>query len=86
MVDVSSAAFVAWAKARGFGGDLRQFLARRVVAVEHRGQRPGRDVLVEAYEQAAENGRQREARLEPRVRDAEDRAIVHMECEADGCQ
>src|SRR5204863_9634449 len=47
-------------------------------------QRPGRDVLDEADDQAAQNGRPGQGWLEPRVCDAEDRAVMHVEHEADG--
>jgi hypothetical protein len=65
------------------GQDFRQFLAGGVVTVEHHGQRPGRDVLDEAHQQAAEDRRPLQGRLEPRVCGAEDRAVLHVEREAD---
>src|SRR5204863_4850371 len=64
--------------------ELRQFFAGGVVAVEQHGQRPGRDVLDEAHDQAAQNGRPGQGWLEPSVCDAEDRAVMHVEREADG--
>src|SRR5213079_1124510 len=39
------------------GAELRQLLAGRVVAVDQRDHRPGRDVLDEARQQAAEDRR-----------------------------
>ena len=75
---------VTLAEGSAVAGELRQILARRVVAVEHHGQRPGCDVLDEAHQQAAGDRRPRQGRLEPRVCGAEDRAVLHMEHEADG--
>lgn len=72
------------AEGSAVGGELRQVLAGRVVAVDEHGHRPGRDVLDEARQQAAENRRPRQGRLEPRVRGAQDRAVLHVEREADG--
>src|SRR5207302_1077688 len=66
------------------GGELRQLLAGGVVVVDQRGHRPGRDVLDEARQQAAEDRRPRQGRLEPRVCGAQDRAVLHVEREADG--
>src|SRR6185436_1309021 len=64
------------------GGELWQLLAGRVVTVEQGGQRPSRDVLDEARQQAAEDRWPGQRRLEPRVRDAEDRAVLHVERDA----
>ena len=68
----------------GVGGELRELLARRVVAVEQRGHRPRRDVLDEARQQAAEDRWPRQGRLESRVCGAQDRAVLHVEHKADG--
>src|SRR5256885_5038954 len=53
-------------------------------AVKHDGQRPCRDVLDEARQQATEDSRPRQGWLEPRVGGAEDRAVLHVERDPDG--
>ena len=55
-----------------------------MVAVDQRGHRPGYDVLAEAQQQAAEDCRARQGRLDPRVCGAQDRAVLHVEYEAHG--
>lgn len=66
------------------GGELRHFLAGGVVTVDQHDQRPGRDVLDEAQQQAAEDRWPRQGRLEPRICGAEDRAVLDVERETDG--
>ena len=71
------------AEGSAVGCELRQFLAGGVVAVDQRDHRPRRDVLDEARQQAAEDRRPRQGRLEPRVCGAQDRAVL-LERGADG--
>ena len=66
------------------GDELRQLRARGVVAVDQRDHRPGRDVLDEAHQQAAEDRRPGRGRPEPRVCGADGRAALHVERETDG--
>jgi hypothetical protein len=75
---------VAWPKARALAAKLRQLFAGGVVAVDQHRHRPGRDVLDEARQQAANDRRPRQGRLEPRVSGSQDRAVLHVEREADG--
>ena len=72
------------AEGSGVGGELWQLFAGGVVAVDQHRHGPGRDVLDEARQQAAKDRRPRQGRLEPRVSGAQDRAVLHVEREADG--
>jgi hypothetical protein len=63
--------------------ELRQLPPRGVEAVDQLGRRPGRDVLDEEHQHAAQHRRSRQVRLEPCVPGTEERAVLHMEREAD---